>query len=1136
MVVRLVNGSLVTGQLVPVDGVPGAVLTTTLRSTSGKLIPGEDFSIGSAAIGLSVSFSGSLAAPDVIVTPIFDLLDAVLPSQGAFERINVALTIEPTDLVQALQQALNAALQRVIVAAVGDDAFETIYRLLTQIGFAIPATTPEEPRGINPAGWLAFLSDPLGYSSQRLLDLTTDAQSLANLVSLLKDATGVTPPTVPTSVLHLLNTFGLLQDEAHGWVPVPPSFVELFSHPVQYLGGQFQALIKDTERLATLVSELAQIVDPIAFGPFTVDILAGPVVTLSVPEGKAVIGGLLDTSGSMSLTFTPRIQTLALQLQLLNPQTRFALVPNLTVDIATGATSFTMAVQFGDGSMPAPPPLPFWPFNATQFVDQLSTVAPFYALSVFVQQVVDPLLLQPYPLVQVIFDALGIANKDSENVFHTKSLLGLFDDPAAWLLSGAVLGENGQLNIGRIHDVLLEVPEVTFSGLGVGTRKITNGFSVVGLPYDMAVDLTADTTTQKFTIRPRLASPLAIAANQATIDTFSFGLSLAPDFQPGFDANVTASATIPGLSNPLSVTTGYDHGFLLSLGENVPDGAMLQLVPFPGWQTLVRQAVQIAVQTLLPQLATTLLDGLRQSGAQQFADALSTAATNLDVQALLAAMASVHDAPQLQQVALDWLAGRLSNANAPGTASAVVALLATANLTLEAAGGLIRYTPSASLPVTLYVGADTTGPQSLVGAWVGLALPQVAMLQIAIDRTGLGVPFDPQTGVPLGTAPVFSFGIALSTPFEGEDRAPTLTLRYDAQKGFVLAIDLLGKPGTPSDLDRELLPTFFGTSSAAITDWLFAVLTQAVPRYVSLVVLNLESITAWLDMQLFNTTPGVVLEKSGLIKKEGTKYVLSSFDALSALTVPQFIANFLKALLGAQFTVITFGTDGKDGSIVIGPSMPGGSDLGVTFAARNLKLAAAPNFVFQLGASDVQWIEAAGGPAGLAPGVGIYIPITDAPDFAGTKVQVVNVGVDFVGIQQKPLVELSRFTLGAVKPRGLLTFDFAQGAAPVEWGGAVALENIAISLAPNTAVTGAKANPIAQNLLNAGTPGGSPDEPGPNPPANPAFSALAAYVKGADFPLITFYDDTSSNATELWIQVQRAFGPLAVDAVGVSWE
>ena len=1120
----LVNGSLVTGALVPVAGVPGAVLTTTLTSTTGKLIPGTDFSVGSAVIGLSVS------VPDFTVTPLFELLDAVIPSQGTFPSINVATTLAPTDLVQALQQAFNLALQRVIVPSIGDAAFEKVYRLLAQIGFAIPAATPADPRGINPQGWLAFLSNPLGFASQRLLDLTTDAQSLADLVSLLKSATGVTPPSIPKSVLEILNAFGVLQDEAHGWVPIPTSFAQLFSHPVQYLTGQFEALIGDEARLAALVSDLVQIVDPISFGPFTVDILAGPVVTLSIPEGKSVIAGLLDTSGSASLTFTPRIQTLALHLQLLNPQTRFALVPELTIDIATRSTTFTLAMQWGDGAMPAPPDLQFWPFNATEFVNNLATVAPFYALNVFVQQVVDPLLLQPYPLVQVVFNALGIAAKDTANVWHTKSLLGLFDDPAAWLLSGAVLGENGQLNIGRIRDVLLEVPVVTFPGLGVGTQQITNGFSVVGLPYSMAVDLTADTTATRFTIRPRLAAPLNVAGDQATIETFSFGLSLAPDFQPGFDATISASATIPGLGSKLAVTTGYDHGFVLSLGAASGD-MTLQLVPFPGWQTLVQEAASIAVQTLLPQLASTLLEGLRQSGAQQFADALSTAATNLDVQSLLNAMASVHDAPQLQKVALDWLAGRLSNANASNTASAIVALLSAANITLQSQGGLISYTPSASLPVTLYVGSNG----SLVGVWVGLELPQIAMLQIAIDRTGLGVPFDPTTGVPLSQPPVFNFGIAMSTPIEGEDRAPTLTLNYDVAKGFVLALDLMGKPGTHSDLYRELLPTFFGTSSAAITDWLFAVLTQAVPRYASLVVLNLESVASWLNMPLFTTTPGTVLDKAGLIKLEGTKYFLRSFDELSALTVSDFLVNFLKALLSAQFTVVTFGDDGKDGSIVVGPSTPGGDDLGVRVAARNLKLSAAPNFVFQLGATDTAWIEAAGGPAGLDPGVGIFIPITTTPDFAKTKVQVVNVGVDFVGVQQKPLVELSRFTLGAVKPRGLLLFDFATGTAPSNWGGAVSLNDIAISLAPNTAVTGAKANPVAQNLLNSGTPGGSPEETRNNPPANPAFSALAAYVKGAEFPLISFFDDNAASATELWIQVQRSFGPLAVDAIGASW-
>ena len=87
------------------------------------------------------------------------------------------------------------------------------------------------------------------------------------------------------------------------------------------------------------------------------------------------------------------------------------------------------------------------------------------------QQVVDPKLLQPYQLVQVLFGALGIAAKAEDNQWHTKSLLGLFDDPADWLLSGAVLGKDGQLNIAHLRKVLLDVPETTFPSLGVGTHN-----------------------------------------------------------------------------------------------------------------------------------------------------------------------------------------------------------------------------------------------------------------------------------------------------------------------------------------------------------------------------------------------------------------------------------------------------------------------------------------------------------------------------------------------------------------------------------------------------------------------------------------------------------------------------------------
>lgn len=1126
---RLVNGSLASGALVPVAGVPGAVLNTVIRNKSGPLIPlnAIGFSLGSLSAGLGVSIAGTA----ITAKPYFMLFDLQLPQQPVIPRVNVAEDIPDDQLEQALLQSLNAGLQVLFKGALGDANFEQVYSLLAATGLAIAVNGPDDPKGINPTGWLGLLADPLGFASQRLLALVTHPASLATISNLLRKATGVNPPPVPKPLLYVMNAFGLVNDEAHGWVPNPPGFVQLFSHPAQYLSGQFQTLVSNPDALTALVSQLVQIAEPISFDPFKLEVLSGPVLRVTLPPGKAVVGSLLDFSGAVSLNMATR-PTLGVALSLYNPLANLALVPALTVDITSHATSFTLQMAWGDGTVPAPPPLVFWPFVANTFVTALSEVAPFYALSVIVSQVIDPLVLQRYPVAQVVFDALGLASKDAAGVWHTKSLLGLFDDPLNWLLSGAVLGANGQLNISKINQVLASMPATTFPSLGLGTKPITNGFEVFGLPYQMAVDFTADVAANQVTVRPLLSAALPIAGNLATIGKLSFGVSLGPNFQPGLDGNVAVSATIPGTAAPIAVDTGYNKAFFLRVTDGKPDGMVLQLVPFPGWQDLVKGAAQVFAQQLLPQLTAKLLQALRDNGAKTFADALSSAAANLDVSGLVTALvAAAPDATKLENAALTWLGGRLSTANVNATATAIVDLLKVVNLTLTVNGGLISYKPSDTLPVTLMIGATKIGATDQVGAWVGLTLPKIAILQIGIDVTGIGMPFNPATGTFTSATPLFSFGITLSTPVAGEDRAPTLTLRFDtARNAFTAGLDPMGKAGTKSDLYRELLPAFFGNPpdlGKAIQDWLILVLTQAAPRYLSITLLNQSTIKGWLDSAMLGTTPGTVLDKAGLILKENGTYALRSFDELLALTVPTFVANLLKALLSVQFTVITFSKD--RGSIVVGPNKSGA--FGIRATARDLALSGAPNFVFQLGASDTDWLN----DATLKPGVGVFFPITDTPEFGKTQVEMVNLGVDFVGVQKKPLVDLSRFTLGAIKPRGLALFDFSTGAAPTKWGGAITLADIGISFAPNTAVKGGKTNPVAQNLLGSGTPAADPSNTPANPPTNPGFSASASFIKGDTFPTITFFNGSDESATEIWVPVQRTFGPLNVNQLGLSW-
>ncbi|HEX6099225.1 MAG TPA: DUF6603 domain-containing protein [Thermoanaerobaculia bacterium] len=1132
VVLRLVNGSLATGALVPLPGVPGGTLNTLIRPKTGKLVPltSTGFSLGSLSVGIGVSAEGTIAAPVLKAKPYFMLYELQFPGQPVVAQVNIAEAMADDSAQQALLQAFDRGLQVLFRDALGDGAYEQVYALLVQIGLAVPVETPLTVRGINPPGWLALLADPLGFASQRLLALVTDAQALSIVSNLLRKATGVNPPSVPRPLLVVLNAMGLVQDEAHGWVPDPPGFVQLFSHPAQYLSTRFKTLLGDPLALKDVVSQLVQISEPVPFGPFQLEVLSGPVVRVALAPGKAQVGSLLDFSGAVSLSFATR-PTLGVALRLFNPLASLALVPALTVDFTGGTTSFTLQMAWGDGTQPAPPPLQFWPFNANEFVTALSEVAPFYALSVIVSQVIDPLVLQRYPVAQVVLNALGVASQDTGGVWHTKSLLGLFDDPLAWLLGDAVLGANGQLNITKINQVLTTMPETTFPSVGIGTKKIADGFQVYGLPYQMAVDFTAVTATNKVTIRPKLSAALPIAGNLAKIEKLAFGISLGPNFQPGLDGNVVASATIPGAAAPLALDTGFDKTFYLRVTDGTQGGMALQLVPFPGWQELIKGAVQVFAQQLLPQLTSKLLQALRENGAREFADALSSAGTKLDVSGLVTALlAAAPDAKKLETASLGWLGGRFTTANVNNTAAAVVDLLKVAGLTLTATGGLISY--KASNNVIIMVGAQKLGTADQVGAWVGVTLPPLSILQVAVDVTGIGMPYDPSTGAFTSPIPLFNFGLALSTPIAGESRAPRLTLQFDnATKKFTSGLDLMGSAVTRSDLYRELLPNFFGNPpdlGKAITDWLILVLTQAAPRYVSIVLLNQTTIKGWLDGPLLATTPGQVLDTAGLIRKENGKYVLRSFDEILALTVPQFVANLLKALLSAQFTVITFSND--RGSIVVGTN-PSGA-VGIRATVRNIALPGAPNFVFQLGAADKDWLR----DAALVPGVGVYVPLTaTAPEFQNTQVELVNLGVDFVGAQQKPLVDLSRFTLGAVKPRGMVLFDFKTGVSPVKWGGAITLGDIGITFAPNTAVQGQKTNPVAQNLLGSGTKAAAPGSTPANPPTNPAFSASASFIKGDTFPTITFFNGSEKSATEIWVPVQRTFGPLNVNQLGLSW-
>ncbi|MDC3379014.1 hypothetical protein OAX78_01870, partial [Planctomycetota bacterium] len=179
------------------------------------------------------------------------------------------------------------------------------------------------------------------------------------------------------------------------------------------------------------------------------------------------------------------------------------------------------------------------------------------------------------------------------------------------------------------------------------------------------------------------------------------------------------------------------------------------------------------------------------------------------------------------------------------------------------------------------------------------------------------------------------------------------------------------------------------------------------------------------------------------------------------------------------------------------------------------------------------------GPAGSNlsefPGLSLsFLRRGPAPDHAlsfDPTFELSSVGLDLTGRADAPLFNIGGYTLAGAQVR--VFFNSSDG---LSFGVGAALTGLGVPLGPGFGqATEQTDNKVAQSLLGSGgdeAGGTRPD--GDQDPVNPAFGLALSWVSGGQF-VTQLLDGTGAPSEQLLIPIQRSFGPLECERIGISW-
>jgi hypothetical protein len=393
-----------------------------------------------------------------------------------------------------------------------------------------------------------------------------------------------------------------------------------------------------------------------------------------------------------------------------------------------------------------------------------------------------------------------------------------------------------------------------------------------------------------------------------------------------------------------------------------------------------------------------------------------------------------------------------------------------------------------------------------------------------------------QIGVKLGdtegqfTVDEASFsGAELNATIYFSDRAPAIELKF---LDLSFAHGAEHRPDTYQSL-RDIVQTW-------VIDWLAAILVKA---------------HLWLHWYVGGSsfTVGELLTLAGFLtvsQEDVPKYTLDTekLNELIERSKPplqiaeDFLFTILSNLAEENVALLSLG----DGGLYVVKRDDGGA---ATFGARlqvpDIPIGSRPadpataarQLLLQLGkwhTGDDEaggWIKRAGGDE-QQPGVDLYLLRKDGDKLSfAPSLSLVSVGIDFRGADTNhPLVDLKGVRLGGVEPRIYLALDFERP-EDIQFGAAIRCDDVGLPLGPTSAGQSAS-NPVAGSLLGDSSRSGGAGQ-GAADTANPTYSLMAAYRKKFAFQI---YDKDGKPTDTVWLPVQRAFGPLHCQKIGVGWQ